>query len=118
MPQAWSRRLVRAIGLEMYGDIKNLMLQGLGISPTRLHFILGSLVYALCFLGTRRPWLSLWLVITLQLGNEALDAREDIRRGIWSYGEAITDTVWTVALPFAVAGCLAAIMAVRAALPR
>jgi hypothetical protein len=90
----------------MYGEIKELILHTLEIGPTRLHILLGVLFYVMCFALTRRPWVSLLLVIALQCGNELLDAREDIRSGTWSRREALTDTLWTVALPLAASICV------------
>jgi hypothetical protein len=102
----------------MYGELKELVLQAFEVSPARLHLLAGLVFYALCFAVTRRPWLSLFLLLSLQLGNEFLDAGEDVPLGIWSPREAIVDTVWTVALPTAAAGCLAAARTVVAALNR
>lgn len=98
----------------VYGDLKNLILVELGVWPAQLHLVLGIVVYAICFAATRRPWLSLWAVVALQLGNETLDAREDLRSGNWSLREAVLDTIWTVTLPFVAASFFAAIRAVSA----
>lgn len=102
----------------MYGEFKQLLLEELRMKPESLHFALGMLGYAMCFAVTRRPWLSLWLVVGVQVGNELLDAREDLRGGIWNPQEAVIDTAWTIALPSAAAGCFAAVQAVVQALPR
>lgn len=94
----------------MYGEIKFLILAALDLGPKRMHLILGAACFAIVLAVTRRPWFSLAVVISLQLGNELLDAREDLARGRWSIREAIVDTAWTIVLPSAIAtglSCLA-----------
>lgn len=102
----------------MYGEIKSLILMSLDLGPKRMHFFLGVACFAVVLAATRRPWFSLAVLISLQLGNELLDAREDLARGRWRVGEAISDTFWTIALPFALAACLSWFRSTSARVPR
>ena len=94
----------------MYGQLKQIILDGLALSPAHLHLVLGLVFYFCCFVVTRRPWLSLFVLLGLQIGNEALDVQEDLRAGEWSVREALVDTLWTVTLPTATAAFVAVCM--------
>jgi hypothetical protein len=57
----------------MYRGLKSEFLQQFGVQDWTMHLTLGLAFFAIAFSVTRMPWLSLWLLVAIQLGNEAVD---------------------------------------------
>jgi len=101
----------------MYRGLKSDLLAYLGVQDWMMHLTLGMAFYAVVFAALRRPWLTLWLLIALQVGNEFMDISEQFGSAI-DFRQSITDTLWTLAFPTACAACLATIMEVASAIRR
>lgn len=102
----------------MYRGLKAEFLHYYGLEDWMMHLVLGAAFYVMALAATRRPWLSLWLLIGLQLGNELLDLSEQGGRPRLDLRQTVTDSVWTLAVPAMAAALVATCQAVWDMLPR
>ena len=102
----------------MYRGLKSDFLHYYGVQDWLMHFTIGVAFFAIAFAATRRPWLSLSLLLTVQLGNEVWDISEQILLRVVDFRQSLTDTLWTVTAPAVAAAVLATTQAVCSLLPR
>lgn len=104
--------------MDMYREIKLSILDYFGVMDTTMHLVIGLAIYVIVFAALRRPWLSLWILIGIQLGNELIDIHEQHLRGFVNFRQSISDTAWTILIPTVIAALLDLVIAARKLLSR
>jgi len=81
----------------MWHHFKSSLQLATGLNDSALHVVIGIAIYLSVVAVARRPWLSLAMVLVVQVLNEAWDLIENITRG--GLAGALIDTVLTVTAP-------------------
>lgn len=93
--------------MQMYGNLKQIVVDLVGLSPEALHIVGGFIAFLIFWAATRSRWRAFTILALLQIFNELLDMIDNVSSGRPpDVPDAMFDTAITLALPLVVAAIL------------